>query len=292
MVIDIHNHPDWYGYGAGKFLANMDECGIDVTCLLSWETPVGEYDPQYNDLVPEPGAPDGPVSFRSCVNMRRAAPDRFLLGFGPDPRRPDAIDRLLEAKREHAIRLCGEIKLRMCCDNPDAVRMFRVCGRENLPVLLHLEDPWESDARYPRPDYWYGGGIGALERVLAKCPDTAFIGHAPGFWAYISGDEEKDGVVAPYARGKVRPGGKLPKLLDAYPNLFCDISAGSGRAALARDPEFSREFLETYADRVLFGRDCFDGEHKKLLDSLGLAPGTLDKILCRNAVKLLKPENL
>ena len=36
--------------------------------------------------------------------------------------------------------------------------------------------------------YWYGGGIEALERVLALCPETNFIGHAPGFWAHISGD--------------------------------------------------------------------------------------------------------
>lgn len=287
MIIDIHNHPYWYGYDEKKFLADMDACGIDKTCLLSWETPADEYDPRYNGSVPEAGAPDGPVSFRLCVKMQKFAPDRFYLGYAPDPRRADAADKLLFAKRQWGIKLCGELKLRMAYDNPDAVRLFRLCGKENLPVLLHLEDPWNADIVYPRPDYWYGGGIGALERVLEKCPDTAFIGHAPGFWAYISGDEEADGVVAPYAQTPVKPNGKLIRMLDRYPNLFCDISAGSGRTALERDPAFAREFLEKYSDRVMFGRDCFDNKHREALEGFGLSGTTLEKIYNKNAMKVL-----
>ena len=287
MIIDIHNHPYWYGYDEKNFIANMDEYGIDKTCLLSWETPVEEYDPQYNDKVPEPGTTDGPVSFRLCVKMCRAQPDRFILGFGPDPRRADAISRLLWAKETFGIKLCGEIKLRMAYDNPDAIRLYRVCGKEKLPVLLHLEDPWETNFYY-RKDYWYGGSIGALERAIRLCPDTAFIGHAPGFWAYISGDEEtKDGIISPYAKTPVIPNGRLIRMLDEYPNLFCDISAGSGRLALERDPVFAREFLEKYSDRILFGRDCFDNGHRELLDNLGLTKTTLEKLYYKNASKLL-----
>ena len=39
MIIDIHNHPDWYGHDFNKFLANMAQYNIDVTWLLSCETP-------------------------------------------------------------------------------------------------------------------------------------------------------------------------------------------------------------------------------------------------------------
>lgn len=287
MILDIHNHPYWYSYTPERFLANMDEYGIDVTCLLSWESPADEYDPCYNSLLPDVGQSDGPISFRSCVEFQKSAPERFLLGYGPDPRRADSIDRLLWAKNTYGIKLCGELKYRMVIDNPDAIRLYRVCGRENLPVLLHLEDPWESEIRYPRPDYWYGGGIGALERALRLCPDTVFIGHAPGFWAYLSGDQEKDGVVAPYANTSVKPGGRLLRMLDEYPNLYCDTSAGSGRLALARDPAFAAEFLEKYSTRVLFGRDCFDNGHREILEKLGLSREALENIYCKNAEKLL-----
>ena len=70
----------------------------------------------------------------------------------------------------------------MMYDNPDAVRMYRVCGENGLPVLMHFD--YELGGR-PWP-YWYGGGIEALEGI-ALCPETNFIGHAPGFWAHISG---------------------------------------------------------------------------------------------------------
>lgn len=45
QVIDAHNHPDWYGYSADKFVAEMDRWGIDRCWLLTWDTPENEVDP-------------------------------------------------------------------------------------------------------------------------------------------------------------------------------------------------------------------------------------------------------
>ncbi len=284
MIIDIHNHADYHGFGVERMLANMDACGVDVTCLLSWEAPVTEYDPS-TKFAFSPTS-DMPVPFERCVAYRDKAPDRFLLGFCPDPRRPDAVQRLRAAVELYDLALCGELKLRMMYDNPDAIRLYRVCGELGLPVLVHLDYELGGGGSYPWPSYWYGGGIEALGRALALCPETRFIGHAPGFWAHISADELYR--TEAYPRGPVVPGGRLEQLLAQCPNLYCDISAGSGHNALDRDRAFTRDFLTCWQDRVLFGRDYFDDIHRQLLESLGLPPEVLEKIYSGNARRILR----
>ena len=49
--------------------------------------------------------------------------------------------------------------------------------------------------------------------------------------------------------------GRISKLLREYPNLCCDISAGSGANALMRDKEFAVKFIEEFSDRILYGCD-------------------------------------
>ena len=49
-IIDAHNHPDWHGYNLEKFLANMAQHGIEKTWLFSWECPLDEFDPTYNNV--------------------------------------------------------------------------------------------------------------------------------------------------------------------------------------------------------------------------------------------------
>lgn len=284
MIIDAHNHPDWHGYNREKFLANMQQCGIGVTWLLSWECPADEYDPNFNRLVPLKDA-RGPIPFTRCLAYVEHAPDKFVLGYAPDPRRPDAVDSLQAAVEVFGARVCGEVKLRMMYDNPDALRLFRFCGEKGLPVVLHFDYEFDTGARYPRPNWWYGGPIAALERVLQACPDTIFLGHAPGFWSHISGDDlyDKD----PYPKGKVKPGGRLIGLLRQYKNLYCDLSAGSAYTALARDPAFAVKFLMEFQDRALFGRDYFDTRHRDFLDRLKLPKPVLAKIYSGNALKLV-----
>ncbi|MBI2915049.1 MAG: amidohydrolase family protein [Firmicutes bacterium] len=285
MIIDAHNHPDWLGHNLDLFLANMVQNGIGITWLLSWEAPVDEYDPsQYNRIVPETGA-GGPVPFLRCLAYAERAPGKFVLGFAPDPRRPESIDRLDAALELYGVKVCGELKLRMMYDNPDALRMFCFCGTKKLPVVVHIDYEFESGARYPRPNWWYGGGIEAFERALRACPETLFLGHAPGFWSHISGDDQW--ATVPYPKGKVFPGGKLVFMLRSYPNLYCDLSAGSGRNALQRDPEFAKDFLIEFQDRVLYARDCFDNTHQQLLNSLDLPGDVLAKIYSGNASRIV-----
>jgi predicted TIM-barrel fold metal-dependent hydrolase len=176
----------------------------------------------------------------------------------------------------------------MMYDNWDAIRLYRFCGEKGLPVTVHIDYEFDTGRRYPRPNYWYGGGIEAFERAIKACPETIFLGHAPGFWAHISGDDKYDKEA--YPKGKVLPGGKLIDMLRKYPNLYCDISAGSGCNALSRDPEFAIKFLTEFQDRVLYARDYFDNIHQEFLNGLGLPKEVLEKIYSGNALKLV-PEN-
>jgi len=285
MIIDIHSHPDFLGFNLNRLLQNLEENNIDQTWLLSWEAPVEEFDPVYYNQFNIDA--DGPASFGKCLKYAEICPDKFILGYAPDPRRPEAIDKLKAAVDVYGVRVYGELKLRMMYDNPDAIRIFHYCGEVGMPVILHNGDGVPTGVSYPRPDYWYGGGMGALERVLQQCPETNIIGHATGFWAYISGDYGDSGKVF-YPKGKIAPGGKLPELLRQYENLYCDISAGSGKNALTRDPVFAKGFVTEFQDRILFGRDGeMDNSHQKALEALGLPAETLKKIYRENAQKLL-----
>ena len=286
--IDCHNHPDWHGHDLEAFLRNMDACGIERTWLLSWECPPNDWAGTYNAvthgaLLGQAG--EGPIPFARGLSYVERAPERFVLGYCPDPQRPDALDRLAAAVEIYGARVCGELKVRLAYDNPDVLRLFRFCGERKLPVILHLDDPRPGERAYPRRDYWYGGSIHALERALRACPETIFLAHAPAFWACISGDYTPDGPS--YPEGPVTPGGELPRMLRTYPNLYCDLSAGSGRRALQRDPAFAKEFLQEFGDRLLYGRDFFDNDLWTFLEGLEPGEDLLRRIGRENALRLV-----
>ena len=284
MIIDAHNHPDWHGHDVDRFIENMDRYGIEKTWLLTWESPKDEFDPSYNNVLSGASQPGGPVPFERALFYVEKHPDRFVLGYAPDPRRPDAIDRLEAAVTIHGARICGEIKLRMMYDNRDAIRMFKAAGEMELPVTVHIDYEFDRDSKYPRRNYWYGGGLDAFERAVAECSDTVFLGHAPGFWAHISGDTKQAEEV--YPDGEVLPGGRIVEMMRKYGNLYCDLSAGSGHGALNRDHDFTVKFLTEFQDRIVFGRDYFDDRLRQLLESLDLTSEVLRKIYRENALRL------
>ena len=284
MIIDIHNHADYCGYNFEKLMKDKDECGIDITCILPWECPETDFIPSYRaHMNPDTNQP---VPFAKCLEYKEKAPNRFVLGYAPDPRHPDSINKLKAAVALYDIGIFGEVKLRMMYDDFDAIRMFRVCGEFGLPVLLHFDYETNGISSYPWPSHWYGGDIHTLERVLAKCPETNFLGHAPGFWVHISDDEYYKTEV--YPKRPIVPGGGIERLLEKYPNLYCDMCGGSGLNAMDRDHEFSKKFITTWQDRVVFGRDYCDTDNKDLLDSLGLADNVYEKLYSGNAKRLLR----
>ena len=292
-IIDAHNHPDWVGYNLDKFLANMDQYRISQTWLLNWETREYEYLTYYNEVTPAKllgGQADGPIAFARCISYAERAPGRFILGYAPDPRLPHACAALKAASSIYGVKICGEVKCRMMYDSPDALRLFRLAGELKMPVVLHMQYDHQNVCKQPWTE-WYGGSIYTLERALQACPETIFLGHAPGFWIHISEDEYCRNEDYPPENAKVVENGRITELLRKYPNLYCDISAGSGRLALSRDLGHARRFLLEFNDRILYARDNFSNDHQELLSSLDLPQHVLKNIYHGNAERLLETDN-
>jgi predicted TIM-barrel fold metal-dependent hydrolase len=131
--------------------------------------------------------------------------------------------------------------------------------------------------------------------MLKKYPKTNFIGHAMMFWANIDAKcDEKIG----YPKGKVTAGGLTDKYLSDYPNMWADMSAGSGLNAMTRDEEHARGFIERHQDRMVYGSDCPDpaghgptctgSQQIAVIRRLSPSKQVARKLLYENARKLYK----
>lgn len=291
-IIDFHQHVFWLGRDDAGLVANLDEHGIEKAVLLNWDITDLEltqgYEQTCNPVHARPGGRTTGLPFSDVVRAVRRYPDRFIPGYCPHPVGPNAVRHLQAAVEIHGVRVCGEWKATVGFDDPRCLNLYHFCGEKALPVVFHIDVPYLPDPKTHQPVFhkdWYGGTIDNLERALRACPETTFVGHGPGFWRYVSGDA--DAAPEGYPQGPVAPGGALMRVLDECPNLWADLSAGSGRNAIQRDPEHGKAFLLKYHERLLFGRDNYDGELHKFLQSLELPQDARENIYHRNAERLL-----
>jgi uncharacterized protein len=175
----------------------------------------------------------------------------------------------------------GEHKPGVKIDDPRNMALYAACGELKLPVLFHLDAQRNMDAP----------GLPGLELALKEHPETVFIGHGPGWWASISGDVQPADLGG-YPTGPVAPGGAIEILMDKYPNLFGDLSAGSGASTITRDAKFGREFLIRRSDRLMFGTDYLAPDQTvpqlALYRQLELPAEVQAKIFRNNARRVLK----
>ena len=291
MLIDTHQHVFWHGRDDKGLIADMDAHGINVAWLLTWNISNFEHDAGWQRILnPLHLRSDGThpgIVLSDLVLASQRNPGRFVLGYCPHPLYGDAPGSLEAAVKIHGVRVCGEWKFRIPFDDPRCINLFRKAGELNCPVVLHLDVPYikDADGKWQFKEAWYGGTVANLERALKACPQTIFIGHAPGFWREISGDA--DDATTAYPKGPVTPGGRLTRLLDENPNLYADLSAGSGLGALSRDPAHAVTFLTRFADRLLFARDYYGTELWDFLKTLSLPSHVTQKICTDNAMKLV-----
>jgi predicted TIM-barrel fold metal-dependent hydrolase len=291
MIIDSHQHVFWHGRDDAGLIADMDEHGIDLAWLLSWDiTPFEDASQYHRVLNPLHRRHDGThagIPLADLLRAREHYPSRFVVGYCPHPMLDHAPALFESAYRMHGVRVCGEWKFRMLVDDPRCIELFRKAGELGCPVVLHLDVPYLSDGKGGRAyqPLWYGGTVANIQRALEACPQTSFIGHAPGFWREISGDADDD--PKQYPDSPVTSGGRLYGLFERYGNLHADLSAGSALGALRRDAEHARSFLTRFADRLLFGRDYYGGELMAFLRGLDLADEVMAKLCTANARRLL-----
>ena len=249
-MIDIHTHVGRWDknrtdFNEDKLLARMDELGIDRAVLLPQVSPESFF---------ELNSP------REVAAIARRHPDRFIPFCNLDPRNnnntaENDFSWILEEYRGLGCRGVGELTANLFIDDPRFKNLFHHCGKAQMPALFHLANK-VGGVYGPADDL----GMPRLEALLKEFPDTVFIGHAMSFWSEIDGnlkEEDRSG----YPAGKIEKPGRLVELLRQYPNLYGDLSAGSGFNAISRDPEFGRRFLEEFQDKLLFGTDlCHVGQ--------------------------------
>lgn len=274
MLIDIHTHITF-----GKFeiisemlgrkpftvetlIKKMDAEGIDKSVLL----------PLINAEVMDYYGAAGNLE---CIEACRKYPDRLMTFCGIDPRSMMNYKRGDLAKLLTIYKKLGCIGIgEMCASIPVTHKLyqnlFHAAGKENMPIIFHF---------VPRTCHSYGAidkvNLPGLEKMLEKFPETIFIGHSPCFWNEIGpvvGDER-----CGYIKGPIKKKGKLWQLMQDYPNLYGDISAGSGHVALSRDEVKCYEFIEKFNDRLFFGTDRFTSADEPIPPQIGFMKDSLKK---------------
>ena len=200
------------------------------------------------------------------------------------------LGKFLAFYKEMGAKGVGEVTANLYIDDPYMYNLFAACEKLELPLTFHIGTKGIS---YGMVD---DIGLPRLEKALQDFPKLKFLGHSQLFWSEISGDNDektRDG----YPTGPVAPGGRVEELMRKYPNLYGDMSAGSGLNAMTRDPKFTAWFMDKFQDQLMFGMDFCRLVPKenmtlsKLMDQL-LAEGTItqqvyDKICWNNAAKNL-----
>ncbi len=303
-AIDMHMHAprraDDLEGAARELLANMDACGVEKTILFCG---TGE-------------------TFDRNAEVFGKYPDRFELWCGLDVS-GDNVPASTIAELERCVKLgargVGEISdkgsgLRgsdppMHIDDPRMDPILERMADLDLPINHHSGDPkWMYEpmdehndlmfeALYFRLDNKEGildqdGLLAGLERALQKHPRVKFV-----LCHYMNRTYDLN---------------QLGEIFDKYPNVWADVS--QREAYVAAIPRFTKEFMEKYADRLVWGTDqgyslsmyrntfhiwettdehfyAWDVSNTPWpLSGVGLSDGTLKKFYRDNALQILKKD--
>jgi len=289
MFIDIHVHayrihPGPFRDGKPVFslpeqvLQRYDEIGIERGVLLPLIGPE-VYLPQSNEEI---------------IEMAETYSDRFIPFCNIDPRvLTNSVDAplgdLLRHYRDQGCKGIGEVMPNMPFLHPMVQNLFKHAQDVGFPLIFDISDRIGGDyGLYDDP------GLPQLECCLGRFPRLIILGHGPAFWAEM-GILETPADRAGYPSYPIKEEGVVPKLFRRYPNLYGDLSAGSGYNALARDPEYAAQFINEFQDRLLFATDlCAPDGPLPLADFLiglkdagKISEEVFSKVAKRNAIQLL-----
>jgi predicted TIM-barrel fold metal-dependent hydrolase len=159
--------------------------------------------------------------------------------------------RGLKITKELGLRFQDKTGAMVAVDDERLSPIWKRLAELHAPVLIHVSDPQaffipldETNEHYPTLQEFPGWGfqesffgkwelLAQRNRVIARNPRTTFL-----LPHVANNPEDLDSVAA---------------LLDAYPNVFIDISARVDE--LGRQPYTARDFFIKYQDRILFGID-------------------------------------
>ena len=271
-IIDIHQHIPYSKRTAEQMMAHQAAMGISLTILL----PAGS----------RFGLAAGVNPYPETQAFAEKYPDRFRWFANEVTDQPDAIDVIRRQLKAGAIGI-GEQKFDVACDSAATERIAALAAEFDVPVLMHFQQGS------------YNHDIKRFHRILEKFPTVNFIGHAQTFWGNISQNYDEKVL---YPKGPVTPGGITDRLLSDYPNMYGDLSAGSGLQAFLRDEDHARAFFARHQDKLLYGSDCSDpvghgpacSGYQQIASVRRFAPDKKAerKLLFENARRVLKLKNL
>jgi uncharacterized protein len=290
MFIDIHAHarrepgPRRGGHQIysmpEQLIKQYNQLGIEKGILLPGVNPECSFVPQSNEEI---------------IGIGREYKGRFIPFCNIDPRAmtnsPKAeFSHILNHYKEAGCKGIGEICANLPFADSLVQNLFKHVEMVGFPLTFHIA---------PAMGGYYGlydePGLPQLERSLASFPKLKFFGHSKAFWAEI-GSLREPGDRDEYPMYPVGKEGAVPRLMRKYPNLYGDLSAGSGANALSRDPEYAVKFLEEFSDRLMFGTDiCRPGTPTPLVDFLlkvredgKISEEVFQKVARENAIRILK----
>ena len=256
-VIDVHSHhrPGFSEARWNQIVSEMDALNLQVLVNLSG----GSGDRLARGLasVHVSQHPDRMVLFANLDFSQGVFP-----GFGA--RAAAQLEADVEAGavglklfKQFGLRVGDVHGVRVAVDDPELDPIWATCARLDIPVLIHTGEPEEFfqpvDAFNERwleltllpgrrvpPDRYptFETLMAERDRLFLRHPDTRFIA---AHLAWHGNDL-----------------GRLGRMLDRMPNVHVEV--GAVLYELGRQPHTAREFMITYQDRVLFGKDSYRAE--------------------------------
>jgi predicted TIM-barrel fold metal-dependent hydrolase len=241
-IIDIHQHLGYSGRSDEVLLTHQRALGVTRTILLPSGRPVttaSTHQGASNGLDAKAEGND------ACLRFARAHAADYTFAANEVPDIDGATQEIERYLKLGAV-LIAEQKFGVECDSPEMQKIYELARAHRVPVLMH----WQFKM--------YNYGFERFHKMLEKYPNVNFLGHAQTWWANIDKNHADQSVL--YPKGPVTRGGLTDRYLSDYPNMFGDLSAGSGLNALTRDEDFTRDFLTRHQDKLVFGSDCSDHE--------------------------------
>lgn len=240
-IIDIHQHTNYRARTPEQLMAHQRTMGVTQTILLPAGSDVKR--PSTGDGKHNALGGVGAGGNESALTMARQHSKAFFFGANEVTDLPEARAEIAKYLDLGAI-IIGEQKFGVECDSAENQLLYALAAEYRVPVLMHFQHGT------------YNLGFERLHKMLEKFPKTNFIGHAQTWWANIDKNHSDQNVL--YPKGKVTAGGLTDRYLADYPNIFADMSAGSGLNSLTRDEDHTRGFLDRHQTKILYGSDCDD----------------------------------
>ena len=289
MFIDIHVHTlknpcfprnDGKTFASPEILqARYKQIGVERAVLLPEVNPECNCGLQSNEEILEV-AEKNPCFIPFCNIDPRAISNSYTA----------PLDKMVEYYKNKGCKGIGEVCANLPFLDPLVQNLFRAAEVNDMPLTFHIA---------PQISGVYGlfdnPGLPQLTECLKRFPKLKFFGHSQAFWAEI-GTLDKEFERYGYPDYPVRQEGAVPKLMRKFPNLYGDLSAGSGCNALKRDREYAIKFLNEFQDRLMFGTDiCAPDTPTPLVDLLldlkntgDISEKVFNKVARENAIHILE----